>query len=539
MVGASVLSFLAAAILTAYLVYRAGSRVVPVGVLLVSLTVAGVSWSRLRRRAAWNGAEMIAFGSIVTTIFAWLLWVARPNLLPVGGGVDLAHHMVLVHYIARQWQLVYDPSLVPYLGDMIFYTPGSHLLFALAGSWLRVDVFQAIHPVLALTVALKSGFVFLVALRLLPRDASRVPLALTAVLLLFLPLHYFFGSFTHDSFWAQVVAELFACAMWWALVVWDERPSLASMFLYGVAGATTFIIWPIWIGPLVIVFLAVVGLRNGLSFKERLMHLAVGLVPIATVGAVHTVGRLQWLRMAATSGAAIHPSPSVFGWAFLVPAVLGLLLLASRREGRATTLLVGAIALQASVLFVVAKAYGADTPYMAYKMMYLTIYPLAAAGSVASGELCRRASRAIGGRLAQTPRPAWAVAVLLGLFIARHVSAAPPPKPIVAESVYLAGSWARAHVDPACVDYLVADGNTGYWLHLAVLGNPRPTRRMADKDTFEPKKAVIRWLYPGGLPFAIVGDVNALPRDVRDNFDVLARFGSSAVVKRRGPFSCS
>ena len=35
------------------------------------------------------------------------------------------------------------------------------------------------------------------------------------------------------------------------------------------------------------------------------------------------------------------------------------------------------IALQALTLFVIAKAQGADTPYMAFKMVYLAIYPMA------------------------------------------------------------------------------------------------------------------------------------------------------------------
>lgn len=528
----------AAAVVAAYLVYRAGLTIAPSLVLLVSVTVAGVCLGGLGRRATWRPAELTAFGGIVTGIFGWLLWLARPSLLPVGGGTDLTHHMVLVDYIARQWRLVYDPSLVPYLGDMIYYTPGSHLLFALASAWLRADVLHVVHPVLASTVALKSGFVFLVALHLQPAGVARVPFAVTAALLLFLPLEYFLGAFVHDSFWAQVVAEVFACGMWWAVTVWDEHPSRVVMALVALAGAATFIVWPIWIGPVTVVLVALVALRSGLSFKERLAHLAIGLGPIVAVAVIHTAGRVRWLVMATTGGAVIRPSPTVFGWMFLTTSIGGLLLVATRRKGRATALMVAAIAIQAVTLFVLATSRGAETPYMAYKMMYLTIYPLAAAASLTIAELWRIADRAAGGRLTRTSGPTWALVMLLGAFVARQVSAAPPPTPIVSQSVYAAGMWARAHLDPACVDYLVTNGYTGYWLHLAVLRNPRPTPRMADTDTFEPKKAVIRWLYPGGLPFAVVDDMAALPNDVRDNLDVLARFGPSAVVKRRGPSSC-
>jgi hypothetical protein len=565
-VAVAALSFGAAAVLAAYFVYRAGLTVAPFLVLPVSLAVSIVTVIGLRRSATWNPGELAAFGSIFTVVLVWLLWLARPNLLPIGGGSDLTHHMVLIDYIADHWRLVEDPALVPYLGDMIYYTPGSHLLIALASAWTRADVLHAVHPVLALSVALKSGLLFLVALRLLPRDVPRVPLAVMAVLLLFLPLDYFIGAFTHDSFWAQVVAEVFACGMWWTLVVWDERPSRTTMALFAMAGAATFIIWPTWIGPLIISLVALVTFREGLSLKERLMHLTCALAPIGVVAAIHMAGRLRGLVFATTSGAVIQPSAGVFGRTFLVLSVVGLCLAATRREGRATTLLVGAIAAQAVVLFVLATSRGADTPYMAYKMIYLLIYPLAAAASLAIAEVWRILARLSNGALAPGSRAscgttcgfgpvfaggaglpgaglhfsdtllAWALLIVLGALIARQVT--PAPVPIVSESVYLAGLWARAHVQPACVDYLVANENTGYWLHLAVLGNPRTTARMADPDTFDPRKAVIRWIYPDGLPFAIVENVSALPRDVRDNLDILTRFDRSAVVKRRGPSSC-
>jgi hypothetical protein len=563
-VAVSAQSLAAVAVVAAYLVYRAGLTIAPFPVLLFSLTVGGGAVLLLRRRATWNAGELIAFLSIFTVVLVWLLWLARPNLLPIGGGSDLTHHMVLIEYIAHHWQLVEDQALVPYLGDMIYYTPGSHLLIALASAWTRADVLHVVHPVLALSVALKSGLVFLVALRLLPRDVPRVPLAMTAVVLLFLPLDYFIGAFTHDSFWAQVIAEVFACGMWWALVLWDERPSRIAMALFAMAGAATFIVWPIWVGPLIVALVALVVLREGLPWKERLTHLTVALAPIAILAAIHMAGRLRWLVMAATSGAVIRPSASVFGGTFLVLSVVGLCLIATRREGRATTLLAGAIGAQAVALFVLATSRGADTPYMAYKMIYLMIYPLAAAASLAIAEVWRILARSVGGPVTRTSGLAargesppafgrriaalgatadfhhgllaWALLIVLGVLIARQVT--PAPVPIVSESVYLAGLWARTHTQPACVDYLVAKTNTAYWLHLAVLGNPRTTARLVDPDTFDPRKAVIRWLYPDGLPFAIVDDLSALPNDVRDRLDVVARFDRSAVVKRRGPSLC-
>ncbi|HMF95576.1 MAG TPA: hypothetical protein VKE96_14845, partial [Vicinamibacterales bacterium] len=77
-------------------------------------------------------------------------------------------------------------------------------------------------------------------------------------------------------------------------------------------------------------------------------------------------------------------------------------------------------------------------------------------------------------------------------------------------------------------------GYTAYWLHLAVFGQPRASGRAIEDETFEPKKALVRWILPGGLPYAITDDLDALPRDIRSNIDVVTQFGHAAVVKRRG-----
>ena len=198
-VAASAMSLPAAAIVSAYLVYRSGYTVLPFVILLLAIVGAAVvfrwlwhaSGARLRAsrynnlvashdngpvgRAfqASHRQELIAFAAIVGAIFVWLLWLAWPTVLWVGGGPDITHHLVLIDYIERHWQLSRDVVSDPYLGDMVYYTPGSHLLIALAGAWTRTDGLHALYPVVAFTVALKAGFVFLIALRLLPAGIPR------------------------------------------------------------------------------------------------------------------------------------------------------------------------------------------------------------------------------------------------------------------------------------------------------------------------------------------------------------------------------
>jgi hypothetical protein len=233
---------------------------------------------RLARPATPGGADRAAlwgFAASVAGTWAWFLWLARPDFLPTGSGPDLAHHLSLLEYIQRHWRLVHDVALSEYLGEMIDYTPGSHLLAVLTGAWFQTDALHAVYPTVAGTVALKAGLIFLITLRLLPRGAPRVASAAVAVILLFLPRAHFVGSFTEQSYLAQVVSELFAVAMWWALVVWDEHPSPGPMVGAAVAGVATFLCWPVWIGPLLVVLAALALLHGELPLVRRAQRLAI------------------------------------------------------------------------------------------------------------------------------------------------------------------------------------------------------------------------------------------------------------------------
>src|SRR5262249_39317519 len=245
---------------------------------------------------------------------------------------------------------------VAYLGEMLQYTPGVHLLAALGGSWAGLDGFHAVYPIVAASVALKAGFVYLIGLRTLPRDVPRVPIAAAGVVVLFLPRRFFLGSFTDDSFFAQVVSELFAVAAWWALVLWDERPSKKALVLFALGGIATFLTWPILVGPLMLAFAIVVARREQITASVRLKHLIVGLGPIAIIEGTYLFGRIAWLGMAGTGGAVIRPTPDQFGWWFLVPSLIGLGLAAWQRRGRPTATLAVVCLLQSFALYRFANA---------------------------------------------------------------------------------------------------------------------------------------------------------------------------------------
>lgn len=551
----------AATIVAAYLLDNVGLTLHPLVLLGVALGCSAAALLTTRRRIDWRPAEIVVLAAIVLGAFGWLLWIARPSFLPLGGGPDLTHHLLLIQYIEQHWRLVHDPAAERFLGEMMSYTPGSHLLAALAGAWTGVGGVHALHAVVSATVALKLGFVFLIALRVLnsvyPEHASgvrtpRLPFAVLAVVFAFASQVYLLRSFVENSFVAQVVSELFAVVMWWSLTVWDVKTGRFPVVCFGLAGAAAFLTWPPWIGPPIVVAV-ILALVDSRPFAERLMQLTAAGAPIAMVGGLYIAGRAGWFGMAGVSGGAPMPLVANYGAWFIALSGVGMLLTASRREGRSTALLAAAIGTQSAALYFVARRSGADAPYMALKMFYLLLYPQAVA-ALAVAVLWRAiVSVLVGAARALTVRRferGWLMEIVLasllvtriGVAVANPLAGAPRSltrirHPAVSAPLEQAGQWARANVPPACVEYLVDSDETAYWLHLAVLGNPRIDARSVDETTYQPGAAMIRWLTPGGLPYAIA-DLNTIPRGVRDELDVVAGFGTAVVAQRRGSSSC-
>src|SRR5262249_49709604 len=153
--------------------------------LLVALLSATLMWRTfqtlgtepLARHTAQDRGPLLVWAAVVILSCGWLTWLARPDFMPLSRGPDLTPHLLLVDYIERHWRLVHDPSLAALMGEMAQYTPGSHLLAAFAGVWSHTDGLRALHVLLSVTVALKAGFVFLIAMRTLPAHVPRLQLS--------------------------------------------------------------------------------------------------------------------------------------------------------------------------------------------------------------------------------------------------------------------------------------------------------------------------------------------------------------------------
>ena len=286
----SVTTWLALAAVAAYAIDAIGLGVQPWAAAPIALTITGVIVLFLPRRRDPAVADLLSWFAIVVFVAASLLRLSWPTLVPPGRGPDLTHHLLLVDYIEQTGHLVHDRALEAAMGEMAHYTPGAHLLAVMAGKWFGSDGLHAFFPLVAICAALTTGFVLLIARRIgLP-----LPFAIAAVLLLFLPSQYFFGGFTHDAYLGQTVSMVFAVAAWWALIAWDDHPSAGLAAIVAVFFTGVFLAWPVWLGPPLLVFLALL-LRSDLPRRDRLRHLAIAVGPLAVLGLVHAAGRWGWV----------------------------------------------------------------------------------------------------------------------------------------------------------------------------------------------------------------------------------------------------
>lgn len=518
----ALVSALASGAIAPYLLDALGLGIAPTLTALVMLSTAVVTFITVPARS--NGTtDLFVVIALASTTAGWLVWRARPDALPPGSGPDLTHHLLLADYIQRHGTLVHDPNAAAALGEMAQYTPGLHALSAVTAALLRTDAIVTIYPIVVAAVALKFAVVALIVLRLVGDHPARRLWALAAVALLFSVPAYSFGAFVHDSFLAQVAAESFSLTMWWALVAWSAQPRWWPIGVYALCGAATFLTWPVWVGPPIAALVLIAALRRDLAVRQRFTQAAVAIVPAATLAAAHIFSRAAGLGLAGTSGAISLPPLSPIAWCFVLLAIVGLALSAKAKPPQPLLLFAAALTLQTAALWVVAWQRGATTPYMALKMTYLAVYVVTAAAVVALATMSR--SRV------------WAAAVVTGLlaFAVRESWATPAPAPVVRRDLWLAGEWTRGHAAPGCVDYLVANEYTAYWLHLAVLGNARSVARSTDQATYDTQASFSRWLTDdGGPPFAIAR-ASLLPAEIRDRFPVVFRSGDAVVLSRPTP----
>jgi hypothetical protein len=264
----------------------------------------------------------------------------------------------------------------------------------------------------------------------------------------------------------------------------------------------------------------------GCARATRAQQALLAIGPFVIVATLHLWNHAAWLRMAGTSGAVPAFSPGPLGWLLIALALAGMMRALRDDRGRVTLWFTGGLVLQAVALWLLATAREAEAPYMAMKMLYLAVYPAAVFGSLGLAGLVERLP-------AFTLPAASAAAILVLTAGLREAAGVPTPPPLVSVDLDAAARWARAHLQPACVDYIVDNAEQAYWLHLAVMGQPRSSPRTADIDGYTTNRAIGRWLEGDALPYAIARR-ELLPGEVLREVETVVSFGDAVVIQRRG-----
>lgn len=380
-------------------------------------------------------------------------------------------------------------------------------------------------------MALQAGFVFNTLTRFGMRAGFGVPAAAAGTLLLLLPHRYLIEPIVVFGFYSQVVAQTFAVGMLWGMVAWHQEPSRPLLALAGVFGVGVVLCWPVYFpaASLAVGFaVAIAYFRRERRLRASIVDLSIAVGPAAIAVVIFSARHASSAGILQSGGAVLVPSVAAFRRPFLVIAAAGLVV--ALRHARTTAPVLAfaaACAVQIAALAVAQTMLGATNLYLANKTVFLLVVPLTVMGGLALGAI-------FGARSQSRLTPAllhWAPLILVSLLVAFSGLPLRPLESPLTQPVYRAGLWAKTHVPAPCVDYFVDHWITGYWLHLDVLGNARASERMGT-ETFEQRSAVSGWILPGGLPFAIVENLQSVPVDARQNMDVLHEAGTAAVVRR-------
>jgi len=533
--------------LTSYLVDAAGWPIDPTVLALVLVGELAVAAGLVRKQIGRAGGELdpAALGGfllVVVGFAAFALWLAAPSLLPRTHSGDTVNHLGLIDFIRHHRSLVHDQGLQYYLAEMAAYPPGSHILGALAAAWLNTTGVRVLHGILAFFIAVKAGLVYNIALRLLPSSWANPAFPLAGAALLLIAFEYFMGPLLRWGFYSQVIAETFVVAMLWALVRFDQQPSTGVVAFFGLCGLAVSLTWTGLLPVPLAAFAGLVLIRRRLAPRDKARWLLMGVVIVALLAALDALSRREVMWTVASEGSVLRPSVEAYGLPLLLLGALGLVI--GARQGRLlpVAVFVGAVLAQAAALWIVQTRTQILSYYVIYKTLYLLVYPLAIFGAFALAGLWSFPKR-----LWQPARGnAWAVfAAVLPIAVLALVAWRKPrldwPSAIT-QPVYEAGLWARDNLPNGCIDYLFgrwpAHWVTVLWLEVNVFGNPIEARRtfLATEKFRHRRLADDPWADPERLPFAIVGDWEALPRRVKDQHVVLYRSsdGKSVVAQRQG-----
>lgn len=484
------------------------------------------------RPLVWSPTGAAGAAVTVTTV-VYMTFLAWPSLYPITAGPDLIHHLSLIHFIQTRQALPDSLVFGQYLGEMTGYPPGSHVIAAIAGSVTGHRGVAVVHVVMAVATAIKAGLLVRILAEVLPAGPSRLPVAVAGGLLILVPHAYLLSPVTHHGFYSQVISEAFAIAMWWALVVWRQSADHRWLVLASMSGVGVVLTWPVFVTVPALTAVVLILARLTDTRRQRIAHLMVGLGPAACVATLFAATRSGSAGILASGGSVLTPAVELFGLPLLLLSAAGLTAAITRpRSYLAVAVFPAVCLLQVAALVALQHQLGATNYYLGFKTMHLLVYGMVTLAGIGLAIIWRAmADLARADWRTQADRAAWVVPVLVVVALLRSDLPRAPLSSPLTSPVQHAGQWARANLPPNCLDYLVPQWVTAYWLHIDVLGNARASARV-ETDPYDFRRALGPWVATGSMRYAVVEDWDRIPADARDHMRLLATFDTASVVER-------
>ncbi|HLZ72514.1 MAG TPA: hypothetical protein VKV26_21625 [Dehalococcoidia bacterium] len=517
-----------------------------VPVVLIVVALSGAAALRLRLIAVrLDIVELAGLAFIALALAGYLAWFSGRALLPASFSPDAVHHLLLVNAIRSAEHLPRWPALWAQLGEMSTYPAGSHLLVVFYADLLSLPGYRAIGPVTLGIVVSQAALTFLLAYRLLPAGEgrlSRMVLSCLAVGLLLLPIgkihsvnpaNFFTDAvLRYDFFYSSVASIMFLLYTVWFLVLFRQHMQTWLLAPMTLSIAACVLSWPI-LGLIPASIFALSVFSDGrISWRVRVSLIgSVGLVLILIAAAYIIRYGVKDQGVLTSEGGIQTIALNSRSLIFFVLALIGAAE-SMRRRSYAVVFFFLAVVL---VLYAVMKElahHGTIATYIAEKVPFVLVFPLALFAAVGIQTLARAAARLIDSRRPIMPAVLTAGLGLLCVSPGIHAIDRHRERPFTT-ALYDTGHWSRLHLPPDSVGFLTAYGSTAYWLQTDVLGNPRVVPRSVAVVGEISLDSSQRWPRELAQPYIIIENLALLPPQLRSDFAVLYQSGASAVLGRK------
>lgn len=539
---------LGGAVVGSFLLDQLGLPVRPWSVGVVLGVVAALS-IRQKPDIKVDFSELVVFSAIVLGVLAYCLWLGRPNQLPVGTTVDAVHQEGLADYINQSGQLpIKATHLRANLMDGIEYPPAFVILVSLSSQLTGLDPIYLLHPVASFFLALALGTTFLIICTLI-QGQRRVPLAALATGFCLLPFGYTFGSFTDQTYFAQVTGNGFLILAFYFLLDWQRRRAVKTLLILIMLSSALIICYPTYFLIFFFSFIIIELCAFRLSLKERLVSSIMLALPVGIVLFLFLQNRLLvGLDTLSNEGAVLSPDLSRSGWIIVGLAGVGVLFgLVSRQPSHKLIILFcGLVVAEGLGLWLLKQFSTKGSLYAVFKQFYLSPFLIPMLATIGlNGILSLLVGFTHQNSHSNKLRSAWLAGVggiiLFGTFLTANWLSHPEaerPFPVFTRDIVEVAYWTRDNLKPKEYEivYSTLPGTIPYWLDVGIFKFPRNQHALdllqGSAINFE------SWLnQPDSPKYFFTDNIAALKTD--KVVTILCRSGNVAVLTRSAAYKAA